>query len=99
MTDGMTGRVVDQEAKRLRWAYIAERYRQGMTPDEIVQSVLATGKGPIEAVRALHYGAGLALADCKVIVDRNLGPERLEAVNQLRDAAEEAMRLSREEDR
>ena len=54
---------------------------------------------PIEAVRALHYGAGLALADCKVIVDRNLGPERLEAVNQLRDAAEEAMRLSREEDR
>ena len=44
MTDGMTGRVVDQEAKRLRWAYIAERYRQGMTPDEIVQSVLATGK-------------------------------------------------------
>jgi ribosomal protein L7/L12 len=87
----ITIRNIDRVAEERRWAHIVERHRNGETPDSIAASLLGSGFGSIDVIKALRYGAGLPLADCKAIVDRNLSPERLADAVRLREQAMVAM--------
>jgi hypothetical protein len=46
----------------------------GATPDEVAGELLKHTTFPIAAIKALRAGAGIPLAEAKVVVHRNLDP-------------------------
>jgi hypothetical protein len=60
----------------------------GETPDQVAHAlVVEQALGPIEAIKALRDGGGMTLDTAKVIVHRNLPPDRQAAAEQLWDEA------------
>ena len=59
----------------------------GASPDDAAASLLASGCGPIAAIKALRNAAAIGLAEAKEIVHRNLRPEEQKAAEGLWDTA------------
>ena len=89
--------LVDAEAEVRRWSGVSERLQGGESLDSIVASLIADGNHPIDAIKALKYGAGIPIGEGKEIVDRNLSPDARMANERLRDDAEAALLASDDE--
>jgi hypothetical protein len=65
----------------------------GQSLGEIAADLRREGIGPLEAVKALSHGAGIRLAEAKLLVDRSLSSEWWETNERLRATAAESLEL------
>jgi ribosomal protein L7/L12 len=60
-----------------------EMHAAGATPDDIARDLVTRTSYPIAVIKALRAGAGLSLADAKLVAHRNLDPAAREAAEKV----------------